>query len=409
MHFFDQMSLGAAAEIANTRELLNGNLLVNARAARGGNIQDYLGAEIGRPDLGVVRIYRDADEVFRRESLHTFGHKPVTLDHPAAPVTPTTWRGVARGHVGDEVVRDGEFVRIPMMLADQAAIDEVRAGRRELSVGYTCDLDWTAGTTPDGRPYDARQTRIVVDHVAIVARGRAGPDCRIGDERPDDGKTMRALSDQFTPPQPQQRKPAPMTDRTLVVDNHTISVNDAAAIVVSNLQAEKQRLLGDNLDLTAKLTTAQATHTAAITAKDAEIATAQRTIEAKDGEITALKKQLADAASPAALDAARAARDAVTTVAKRFLGDSYDAAGKTDAQVRREVVAKAMPQEAASMSDAAIDGAFLAVSATAPRDQLRDAIAGGIVPAAGGTVTQDKAYEEMTSSYADAWKKRSAA
>ncbi|MGE7415450.1 DUF2213 domain-containing protein [Methylobacterium tarhaniae] len=408
MHFFDHMSLGAAAEIANTRELSNGNLLVNARAARGGNIQDYLGAEIGRPDLGVVRIYRDADEVFRRESLHTFGHKPVTLDHPAAPVTPSTWRGVARGHVGDEVVRDGEFVRIPMMLADQAAIDEVRAGRRELSVGYTCDLDWTAGTTPDGRPYDARQTRIVVDHVAIVARGRAGPDCRIGDERPADGKTMRAL-DQLPPPQPEQRKPTPMTDRTIVVDGHSVLVSDAAAIAIGGLQRQNQTLVADNLQLTADLNTARSTHTAAITAKDAEIATAQRTIEAKDGEITALKKQLADAASPAALDAARAARDAVMTVAKRFLGDSYDAAGKTDAQVRREVVAKAMPQEAASMSDAAIDGAFLAVSATAPRDQLRDAIAGGIVPAASGSAMQDKAYDEMTSSYADAWKKRSAA
>ncbi len=304
MNFFDRMSLGQAAEIANARETRSGALIVNARAARGGNIQDYLGAEIGRPELGLVRIYRDTDEVFRADSLRTFGHKAVTLDHPAAPVTPGTWRGVARGHVGEEVVRDGEFVRIPMLIADQEAISAVRAGRRELSVGYTCDLDFTPGTTADGRAYDARQVGIVVDHVAIVARGRAGPDCRIGDERPADGKTMRAL-DQLTPPQPQQRTTTPMTDRTIVVDGHSVVVSDAAAIAIGGLQRQNQTLVADNLQLTADLNTARSGHSAAITAKDAEIATAQRTIEARDGEIVALKKQLTDAASPAVLDAAR--------------------------------------------------------------------------------------------------------
>ncbi|KMO28726.1 DUF2213 domain-containing protein [Methylobacterium aquaticum] len=181
MQLFDRLSLGPAAEIAGARPLGNGALVVQARAARAGNVQVYRGDEVARPDLAQVRIYRDPDEIFRPESLRSFGHKPVTLDHPPEAVTPRTWRGVARGHVGDEVVRDGEFVRIPMLLADSAAIAAVQAGRREVSVGYTCDLDWTPGTAPDGSRYDARQTNVIVDHVAIVAQGRAGPDCRIGD------------------------------------------------------------------------------------------------------------------------------------------------------------------------------------------------------------------------------------
>lgn len=181
MHIFDRLSLGPAAEIAGARPLGNGALVVQARAARAGNVQVYRGDEVARPDLAQVRIYRDPDEIFRPESLRSFGHKPVTLDHPPEAVTPRTWRGVARGHVGDEVVRDGEFVRIPMLLADSAAIAAVQGGRREVSVGYTCDLDWTPGTAPDGTPYDARQTMVVVDHVAIVVQGRAGPECRIGD------------------------------------------------------------------------------------------------------------------------------------------------------------------------------------------------------------------------------------
>jgi hypothetical protein len=408
MQFFDHMTLGANAEIANAREMANGNLLVNARAARGGNIQDYLGAEVGRPDLGVVRIYRDADEVFRAESLKTFGHKPVTLDHPPAPVTPDTWGGVARGHVGDEVVRDGEFVRIPMMLADRAAIDDVKSGRRrEISAGYVCSLDWTPGTTPDGRPYDARQTRIVVDHVAIVARGRAGPDCRIGDERPADGKTMRALSDQLTPPQPQQRKPAPMSERTVIIGDHSVTVSDAAAIAISDLQRQNQTLVADNLQLTADLNAARTGHTTATTARDAEIAGVRREVEAKDGEIAVLKQQLADAQmTPAKLDAAVAARTAVLSAAKAVLGDAYNGAGKTEAQIRRDAVALRMGDAATTMSYAAIDGAFAALTAIAPAsDPIRNAFTAGIQtgdaasPEARAAAAQAKRIADMRNAY----------
>ncbi|MBY0297756.1 MAG: DUF2213 domain-containing protein [Methylobacterium sp.] len=406
MQFFDHLTLGQAAEIANAREMRNGSLVVQAKAARGGNVQDYAGAELGRPDMPIVRVYRDADEVFRAESLRTFGHKPVTLDHPSAPVTTRTWRQVARGHVGEEVVRDGEFVRIPMLVADQDAIDAVKAGKRELSVGYACDLDFTPGTTPDGRPYDARQTNIVVDHVAIVDRGRAGPDCRIGDQRPAEANTMRALSDQ----QQQQRDTRPMNTRTVLVDGHSVEMNDAAAIAVAGLQAKNGQLVADNLSLSTRIADAEKAHAAAITAKDGEIAGLRTTVQTKDGEIAALKKQLEDAASPAALDTALVAREAVVTVARTVLGDAFSPVGKTDAAIRREVVTKALGDEAVkTMTDASIEGAFLAVSRTAKApDPLARTLADGIQPT-GGTAVQDKAYDEMTTGYAEAWKKRNAA
>ncbi|WP_018263724.1 DUF2213 domain-containing protein [Methylobacterium sp. WSM2598] len=181
MQIFDTLSLGPPAGIADARALRSGAVVVEGRAARAGNVQLYQGAELERPDLGTVRVYRDPEAVFRAESLASFGHKPVTLGHPPEAVTPRTWRAVARGHVGGEVLRDGEFVRIPLLLADAEAIAAVAGGQREISVGYTCDLDWTPGTTPDGAPYDARQTNVVVDHVAIVAQGRAGPECRLDD------------------------------------------------------------------------------------------------------------------------------------------------------------------------------------------------------------------------------------
>ncbi|MET7245026.1 DUF2213 domain-containing protein [Methylobacterium sp. EM32] len=245
MHLFDQFSLGPAAEIAGARPLGNGALVVQARAARAGNVQVYRGDEVARPDLAQVRIYRDPDEIFREESLRSFGHKPVTLDHPPEAVTPRTWRGVARGHVGDEVVRDGAFVRIPMLLADSAAIAAVQAGRREVSVGYTCDLDWTPGTAPDGEPYDARQTRIVVDHVAIVAQGRAGPECRIGDA--DLGRRLAEAEARVAAAEAAlaERAGEVAALRARVPDEAAL---DALAAARGALVADARRILGDAFD-----------------------------------------------------------------------------------------------------------------------------------------------------------------
>ncbi|ACL61051.1 DUF2213 domain-containing protein [Methylobacterium nodulans] len=402
MQFFDQLSLGEAAEIANAREMRNGALVLQAKAARGGNVQDYLGAEVGKPEMPVVRVYRDADEVFRADSLRTFGHKPVTLDHPPSPVTPTTWRDVARGHVGEEVLRDGEFVRIPMLLADQTAIEAVKDGKRELSVGYQCDLDWTPGTTPDGRAYDARQTNIVVDHVAIVDRGRAGPECRIGDQHPAEAKTMRVLSDQQ-----QQREAIPMPPilKTMTIDGHTVEMSDAAVVAVSGLQKQIGTLTADNLQLTAEAKAAAEAHAAAIKAKDAELADARKAIDTKDGEIAVLKKQVEDSAlTPDKLAAAVAARAAVIDVAKTVIGATFTDAGKTDAQIRREVVTARLGDSAKDLTDGVVEGAFLAIAKDQkPADPLARTIADGVTPTSGRTAIAD-AYAANVDYLTSAWK-----
>ena len=395
MQFFDTISLGQAVEITGTRETRNGSLVVNARAARGGNVQDYLGAEVDRPDMPIVRVYRDADEIFHKDSLKTFGHKPVTLNHPSAPVTSRTWKDVARGHTGEEVLRDGEFVRIPMMVSDQAAIDAVRGGHRELSVGYQCDLDWTPGTSPSGQAYDARQIKIIVDHVAIVDRGRAGPDCRIGDEHPADAvKTMRALTtaDRDTP-----------LMHKLTIDGVTIDLSDTAREVVSKLQDAHAKALTDTQAAQGALAAAQATHGSAIQAKDGEIAALkaqhQTAIEAKDGEIAATKAMIPDAAK---LDTLAVARADLLGKAKTILGDSFVTAGKADAEIRRAVVSHALGDAAKDMTDAAIEGAFAVVSAgKVVADPVRRVLADGRATTVNDAST---AHAEMLDRMSNAWK-----
>ncbi|WP_139812749.1 DUF2213 domain-containing protein, partial [Ensifer aridi] len=168
------------APIAGTRRTADGYLVADVKTARTG-IQIYAGREVGKPELATVKVYRPEAQVFDTASLGSYAHKPVTNDHPAEAVTADNWKALAVGSIGDEVARDGEFVRVPLIVMDAAVISEIEGGKRELSAGYTCDLAWEPGTTPEGEKYDAIQKDIRINHVAIVQRGRAGSQARIGD------------------------------------------------------------------------------------------------------------------------------------------------------------------------------------------------------------------------------------
>lgn len=177
---FDAVELDDAAKVRFTTD---GYLVASPRIARTG-IQLYKGAECGKPELDVVRVYRSEDTVFNKDARRTYTHLPLTLEHPAGPVTPSTWKDVAVGETGDEVLRDGQSVRVPMMLRDASAIRAFKNGAKtQLSLGYTCDLEWTAGTSPAGEPYDARQSNIRCNHLALVANARGGSSLHIGDSQ----------------------------------------------------------------------------------------------------------------------------------------------------------------------------------------------------------------------------------
>lgn len=170
----------AIDDSAQVRRTSSGYLVAMPRVARTG-IQLYRGDEVGRPDMPVVRVMRTEDEVFRKDSMRSFGHKPITDDHPPVLVDARNWKQYAKGQTDGDVARDGDFIRVPMMLSDADTISKVADGKVELSVGYTCELDWQEGKTTDGQSYDAIQRDIKVNHIAVVDAARGGPALRIGD------------------------------------------------------------------------------------------------------------------------------------------------------------------------------------------------------------------------------------
>ncbi|MQY00178.1 DUF2213 domain-containing protein [Sinorhizobium medicae] len=321
------------APIAGTRRTADGYLVADVRTARAG-IQLYAGHEVGKPEMQVVKVYRPEDQVFDKASLGSYAHKPVTNDHPDEAVTADNWKTLSVGQIGDEVARDGEFVRVPLIVMDGATISDIEGGKRELSAGYTCDLAWEPGTTPTGEKYDAIQKDIRINHVAIVQRGRAGSEARIGD-----GAGKWGVSPVNT--QIADERIPKMDLRKILVDGLTVETTDQGAQAITKLQKDLE-------SSAAKFADAEKAHQTALAAKDAELAK-------KDAAIDALKGKIL---SDADLDKRVQARADLITKAHTIAKD-VKTEGLSDAAIRKAVVvAKLGDAAVADKSEAYIDARF---------------------------------------------------
>ena len=118
---------------------------------------------------GTVRIeYRPPEEAFDEASLASLKGKPITIGHKAMVSAGNAAKVAPVGTVLSEGRADGEAIRADIVIYDLPTKD------RELSCGYTVELDETPGVTPSGEHYDAVQRHIRYNHVAVVRRGRAG-------------------------------------------------------------------------------------------------------------------------------------------------------------------------------------------------------------------------------------------
>lgn len=138
------------------------------------------------PD-GLIRISRTPEEVFRDETLASCVGKPVTLDHPTDFVDPSNFGALSRGTMFN--VRrgggiDDDLIVADLLVTEAQAIKAVQEdGIEEVSLGYEADYEQVS-------PGRGVQRNIVVNHVALVERGRCGPRCAIGDKEPDEMKTF---------------------------------------------------------------------------------------------------------------------------------------------------------------------------------------------------------------------------
>ena len=137
-------------------------------------------------DGSIRREYRPESEVASPESLASFAGKAITLEHPKVLLDSTNTKDYQIGFSGTEVVYDNGFVRAVMTITDQDAIERIMRGdAKEVSAGYRVNYEANAGVTDSGENYDGIQKEISGNHIAVVRRGRAGPQVKLHLDRLD--------------------------------------------------------------------------------------------------------------------------------------------------------------------------------------------------------------------------------
>lgn len=135
---------------------------------------------------GKILIDREADEVFRPETIASFEGKAITITHPIEFVDPSNWSRLAKGVLQN--VRRGEGDQkndliADLLITDSVAINLVKNGLREVSCGYEAEYTQTG----EGK---GLQTKIIGNHLALVDEGRAGSAYAINDHK-GKGSTMK--------------------------------------------------------------------------------------------------------------------------------------------------------------------------------------------------------------------------
>ncbi len=306
------------------RQTSEGYLTGEARVARIG-VQAYQDGS-----GGIRREYRPAAEVFSADAIASFRNVPVTMNHPTERlVTADNAKRLSVGFVGENLRVDGEWVVMPITITDAETINQIESGTVQLSGGYLSEVQDSAGEY-NGEVYDAVQTNIRGNHVAIVQQARAGADARLNLDAAD----AVAINDQHKP-----EVKTDMADKSVTVRVDGIEY-EAAPEVERHISKQAERIDA----LSADVETAKA-----------ESETHKAKADAAAEELEALKSERTD---EKIREAAKARVDLERT-ASRVLGDEAELGDKTDREIQ-EAVVKAVHKDAdlAEASDVYVQARF---------------------------------------------------
>lgn len=368
--------------------LSDGSLKVPAFLARTG-VQHYTYSD-GRK----VREHRPAEHVFSQSSLDTFKGLAVTVQHPNKKVDPDSWKTVSIGHVGDDVRREGEHVAASLYIKDAETIRKIQSGELvEISNGYECKMVAEPGRNDAGEEYDAIQTDIVGNHVALGPSnwGRAGRNVRLYL----DSEESVAESAIIAYSEPNQED-SDMTDEEKKAKAEADKKAAEAKAKAETEAAEKAKAEAD-----AKAAEEKAKAEADAKSKEAPAASTSP----EPGQVK--QPGNIDSADALKFDSAVDERLEVVANARRIVGDSFEHKGKSNAQIRREVVeAKGLKTD--SKSDDYVSARFDALLETVEKQDAADGALGNLREGAQKpAVKTDKAEDaraKMIQANNEAWK-----
>ncbi|WP_410699815.1 DUF2213 domain-containing protein [Citrobacter braakii] len=351
-----------------------GYVITTATITRAGPIE-YYGYELGLTGSDAnkkITVVRTLDELSKPETLASFNGLPFTITHPDdGEVTAADHKDKASGHIANTRIEGGEVV-CDVFLTDAAGIETLEeTGIREVSVGYEpAELEERGGKF--------YHINIRGNHVAGVAAGRYGPQCKLNDKK---GKPMfERLADALAFLKGKKLKDA---EGVALTADELVGMIAALEKALEELQgqgteeatAKAQEVLAQLADLKKQLEGA----TGAPSPNDDDSGAGGG--DDKDAKITALETENADLkakikALEDELEQLKSGNETSTTLADakaRFPKVSFnDAKSARDVRAAVLVSTKAFNDaEVKAMTDSEVRAAYAAIQATSkPRSEI---------------------------------------
>lgn len=367
-----------------------GYLRAWASIARTG-IQHYTDA-----DGSVRREYRPEEEVASPDSLASFAGKAITSEHPPVLLDAENTKDYQVGFSGTEVVYDNGFVRAVMTITDRDTIERIMKGdAREVSAGYRVNYDPTPGVTDSGEHYDGVQKEIIGNHIAVVRRGRAGPQVKLHLDRQD------AADPSLIP-----NNEDPSMTAKVNFDGAEFEVTESVALAITKEREDAKMSYEDMKKKYDELQSAADSMKAEMDAMEKDM---KGKCDSAEGRADALAEQIEElnaelaAAKEINLDSMVEERVALIEKAKPVLDAAYAFAGKTAREVMVDSIKAVRGDELdlTKKSDDYVQAMFDTLSEgrkdSATTDELRKAVASLASPA-----SAPSSYMDMLQ---NAWKK----
>ena len=320
-----------------------GQMHVPCKFARTGS-QQYTAAQLGLVDRDateVVSIFRDEADVFDEASMDSFRSAPVTLGHPtvdgaAISVSAENAKELQVGMLEGMPTRDEDTLGGTLILTTQEAIDALEDGTQELSAGYTCDIEMN----DDGELF---QRNIRANHIAIVAKGRAGSSCRISDEALELTEEVVVADEEVAVEEVVAEVVVEVADEEVAVEEVAVEAVEEVAVEEVAVEAVEEVAVEETVEEVVAAEVVEAVES--IVAAD-EVVVVDHSVELADANllIDSLKVELADAV--ANLEANVVARSNAIENA-RLISDLRveSILDKSVSQIERMVVEDQMPEK----------------------------------------------------------------
>ncbi len=194
------VNLSDRLEIHGTRRYTDEGYLQATMALTCVGVQKYTLRELGVTDSDkVVGVFRPPETVFHPDTIKSAAFKPITNNHPRTDVDATNYKHISVGSLGDRIEAiDSVTLGGTGIITDAKTVKDIEGGKSQKSLGYSTKIIEKSGVY-NGVQYDySMDGPMIVNHAAVVDRGRCGSNVKIFDKGKGetmDPEVLKALQD----------------------------------------------------------------------------------------------------------------------------------------------------------------------------------------------------------------------